>query len=140
MSKLWLIKMGRGLNAARTLKRSHKKQKGKNKRRPKSKIGACQATGIVIVRREIEAKQPNSGKRKCVRVKLRDGTDITVFMPGDHAFEHVDEHDTVLIEGIGGSRGKSKGDLPGVRFKVVKVQGVSLDSLVKGKVQKPIRR
>ena len=135
------ICIGKGLNAARKLKNDRKRLKNKGKQRPKSKLGACQAKGIVIEKREIECKQPNSGKRKCVRVKLiRDGSDVTAFMPGDHAFTYVDEHDEVLLEGIGGSRGKSKGDLPGVRFKVVKVQGIALDSLIKGKVEKPIRR
>jgi small subunit ribosomal protein S12 len=31
------------------------------------------------------------------------------------------------------------GDIPGVRFKVVLVNGVSLDALMKGKKQKPVR-
>jgi len=31
------------------------------------------------------------------------------------------------------------GDLPGVRYKVIAVNGVSLDALLKGKKQKPIR-
>jgi small subunit ribosomal protein S12 len=31
------------------------------------------------------------------------------------------------------------GDLPGVRYKVIMVNGVSLDALIKGKKQKPIR-
>jgi len=31
------------------------------------------------------------------------------------------------------------GDLPGVRYKVIMVNGVSLDALYKGKKQKPVR-
>jgi ABC-type multidrug transport system fused ATPase/permease subunit len=42
----------------------------------------------------------------------------------------------VLISGFG-KRGKSKGDIPGCRFKVVKVSGVSLLALYKGKKEKP---
>jgi small subunit ribosomal protein S12 len=134
--------MGKGINAARSLKRAHKKQKHKkDRRKPHSMIGACQASGVVIDLREIECKQPNSGKRKCARIKLvKSGIDVTAFMPGDRALKKVDEHDTVIVEGIGGSKGKSMGDIPGVRFKIVKVEGISLDALVKGKVQKPVRR
>ena len=48
----------------------------------------------------------------------------------------MDENDEVLIAGFG-KRGKSKGDIPGCRFKVVKVSGVSLLALYKGKKEKP---
>jgi small subunit ribosomal protein S23e len=44
----------------------------------------------------------------------------------------VDENDEVLISGFGRS-GKAKGDIPGVRFKVVKVSGVGLLALWKEK-------
>lgn len=44
--------------------------------------------------------------------------------------------DEVLVAGFG-KKGKSKGDIPGVRFKVVKVAGVSLLALYKGKKEKP---
>jgi small subunit ribosomal protein S23e len=49
---------------------------------------------------------------------------------------YCDENDEVLIAGFGRS-GHSKGDIPGVRFKVVKVAGVSLIALYKGKKEKP---
>ena len=49
---------------------------------------------------------------------------------------HLDTQDEVLIAGFG-KRGKSKGDIPGCRFKVVKVSGVSLLALYKGKKEKP---
>ena len=44
--------------------------------------------------------------------------------------------DEVLISGFG-RKGKAKGDIPGVRFKVVKVASVSLVALFKGKKEKP---
>jgi hypothetical protein len=44
--------------------------------------------------------------------------------------------DEVLIAGFG-RRGHAVGDIPGVRFKVVKVAGVSLLALFKGKKEKP---
>ncbi|MEM2555853.1 MAG: 30S ribosomal protein S12, partial [Candidatus Caldarchaeum sp.] len=60
-------------------------------------------------------------------------------LPGDGALNVVDEHDEVLIEGIGGSMGKSMGDLPGVRYKVIMVNDAPLDLLVTGEVKKPKR-
>ncbi|MHA1648994.1 MAG: 30S ribosomal protein S12, partial [Candidatus Helarchaeota archaeon] len=44
-----------------------------------------------------------------------------------------------LVEGIGGAKGRSIGDLPGVRWKVIKVNNVSLNQLIIGKKEKPIR-
>ncbi|RLG71364.1 MAG: 30S ribosomal protein S12, partial [Thermoprotei archaeon] len=82
----------------------------------------------------------NSAVRKCVRVQLiKNGKIVTAFCPGDGALNFIDEHDEVVIAGIGGTRGRSMGDLPGVRYKVIAVNGVSLDALLKGKKQKPIR-
>ena len=99
-----------------------------------------QARGIVIEKVGIEAKQPNSAIRKCVKVQLiRNGRQITAFAVGDGAINYIDEHDEVLVEGIGGRMGRSYGDIPGVRYKVIKVNNVSLDMLVKGKVEKPMR-
>ena len=48
----------------------------------------------------------------------------------------IDEHDEVIIESIGGPRGKSKGDIPGVRYQVIKVNDQSLDALLRGKIEK----
>ena len=45
----------------------------------------------------------------------------------------------VTVEGIRGRQGRSKGDIPGVRFKVSKVNGISLLELVKGRKEKTVR-
>ena len=50
----------------------------------------------------------------------------------DGCLNFVDENDEVLISGFG-RRGKAKGDIPGVRFKIVKVSGVGLLALWKEK-------
>ena len=56
--------------------------------------GAPQARGIVIEKVGIEAKQPNSAIRKCVRVQLiKNGKQLTAFAPGDGAIGFIDEHD-----------------------------------------------
>jgi small subunit ribosomal protein S12 len=143
--------MGKGINAARQLKKARKKQHW-NDRYYKKRVlhlkeksdplgGVPQARGIVIEKVGIEAKQPNSAIRKCVKIQLiKNGRQITAFAPGNHAIGFVDEHDEVVVEGIGGRMGRSYGDIPGVRFKVIKVNDVSLDQLVKGKIEKPMRR
>lgn len=102
--------------------------------------GVPQARGIVLEKVGVEAKQPNSAIRKCVKVQLiKNGRQVTAFAVGDGAINYIDEHDEVLIEGIGGRMGRSYGDIPGVRFKVIKVNNVSLDMLVKGRAEKPVR-
>jgi len=143
--------MGRGLYTARKMRRDRKKFRWSDryyKRRVlrlKEKAdpleGAPQARGIVIEKVGIEAKQPNSAIRKCVKVQLiKNGRQVTAFAPGNNAISFIDEHDEVIIEGIGGRMGRSMGDIPGVRYKVVKVNGVSLQELIKGKIEKPMRR
>jgi small subunit ribosomal protein S23e len=57
---------------------------------------------------------------------------VTAFVPNDGCLNFVDENDEVLISGFG-RKGKAKGDIPGVRFKVVKVSGVGLLALWKEK-------
>ncbi len=102
--------------------------------------GSPQARGIVLEKVGVESRQPNSAVRKCVRIQLiKNGKQITAFLPGDGALNFVDEHDEVIVEGIGGPMGKAIGDLPGVRWKVVKINGVSLNALMTGKKQKPVR-
>lgn len=102
--------------------------------------GSPMARGIVLEKVGVESKQPNSAIRKCVRTQLiKNGRVITAFLPGDGALNVVDEHDEVLVEGIGGSRGGAMGDIPGVRWRVITINGVSLKQLVLGKKEKPMR-
>ena len=85
----------------------------------------------------IEAKQPNSAIRKCARVQLiKNGKKIAAFVPHDGCLNYIDENDEVLVAGFG-RRGHAVGDIPGVRFKLVKVAGVSLLALFKEKKEKP---
>jgi small subunit ribosomal protein S12 len=139
-----------GLYAARTLRkkklrfkwsqREFKRRMLDLKRKTDPLEGAPRARGIVLEKVGVESRQPNSAVRKCVRVQLvKNGKVVTAFVPGDGGLNFIDEHDEVIIEGIGGPKGKSMGDIPGVRFKVVLVNGVSLDALMKGKKQKPVR-
>lgn len=68
--------------------------------------------------RGVEAKQPNSAIRKCVRVQLiKNGKKITAFVPRDGSLNYIEENDEVLVAGFG-RKGHAVGDIPGVRFKV----------------------
>lgn len=75
-----------------------------------------------------------------MRIQLvKNGKQVTAFLPGDGALNFVDEHDEVLVQGISGSMGRSMGDIPGVRWTVFKVNDVSLNELVYGRKEKPQR-
>jgi len=137
-----------GLFAGRVLKAKKKKQRwsiSTYKRRElgldrKSNpfAGAPQARGIVLEKVGIEAKQPNSAVRKCARVQLiKNGKSITAFLPRDGAMNFIDEHDEVHVEGMGATQGGAMGDIPGVRFKIFKVNDTSLKELISGKKEKP---
>jgi len=102
--------------------------------------GAPMARGIVLEKVGVESRQPNSAVRKCVRVQLiKNGKQVTAFVPGDGALNYINEHDEVIIARIGGPQGKSLGDIPGVKFQVIKVNGVSLKAILQGKKAKPTR-
>ena len=99
--------------------------------------GKSQAKGIVLEKVQKEAKQPNSAMRKCCKVQLtKNAKMVTAFIPGNLAQKFIDEHDEVLIERIGGKQGRSKGDIPGVRFQVIKVNDQPLRRLWKGEIEK----
>ena len=142
--------MAKGLFTARALKNKRQKFRWSDRyyRRRIEKLkeksdpleGSAQARGIVLEKVGIEAKQPNSAIRKCVKIQLiKNGRQVTAFAVGDGAINFIDEHDEVLIEGIGGRMGRSYGDIPGVRFKVIKVNNVSLAEMARGRKEKPIR-
>ena len=102
--------------------------------------GAPQARGLVISKREIERRKPSSGLAKAVRVQLiKNNVQVTAFVPGYNAIQHINEHDEVLIESIGGAQGGAMGDTPGLKYKVIGVNGVALSEILSGKKQKPAR-
>ncbi len=145
--------MGRkttGLNAAKMLVRRRKKGRwmDSNYKRKALKLkeksdplrGSSQARGIVLEKIQLEAKQPNSAMRKCVRVQLiKNSKQVTAFAPGNGAIKFIDEHDEIIVECIGGRKGRAKGDIPGVRWQVIKVNDQSLNALIRGKIEKARR-
>ncbi len=102
--------------------------------------GAPMASGIVLEKRVVEQKQPSSGLIKCVRIRLiKNGKQITAFVPRTGAINHIAEHDQVVVAGSGGSQGGPIGSIPGVKWNVIKVNGISLEQIRIGKKQKPVR-
>lgn len=102
--------------------------------------GAPQAKGIVVAKKGIEQKQPHSGIIKVVRVQLiKNGKEITAFVPKSGAINFINEHDEVIVEGVGGSQGGPVGSQHGLRWKVIKVNNLPLSELLRGKVKKVAR-
>ena len=136
-----------GLMNAKKFMKSRKKfrwqQKAYKKRVLNLKVkadpleGASQAKGIVISKFQKEARQPNSAMRKCCKVQLiKNGISVGAFIPGNLAQKYIDEHDEVIIERIGGRMNRSSGDIPGIRFAVIKVNDQPLHLLWQGKIEK----
>lgn len=99
--------------------------------------GAPQAKGIVLEKRVVEQKQPSSGLIKCVRVRLiKNGKLVTAFVPRTGAINHITEHDQVTLEGLGGSQGGSVGSMSGLKWRVCKVNDISLEMIRTGRKQK----
>jgi small subunit ribosomal protein S12 len=136
-----------GLKSAKKLEKTRKKFRWKDRQYKVKTLnlyaksdpleGANQAKGIVLQKVQKEAKQPNSAMRKCAKVQLtKNGRQVTAFIPGNLGQKFIDEHDEVMIQRIGGKQGRSKGDIPGVRFSIIKVNDQPLHRLVTGKIQK----
>jgi len=142
--------MGYGEFAGRDLRKRRKRQRWLKKpwKRKKLKLkerfdpleGSMMAKGIVLEKKSLEQKQPHSGLIKCVKVQLiKNGKTITAFAPRTGAINYIDEHDEVTVDGLGGSQRGQMGSIPGVRYKVIKVNGVDLQMLVQKRKEKPKR-
>ena len=136
-----------GLMSARKLMKSSRKFKWRQKAYKKRMLGlrekadplegSSQAKGIVISKFQKEERQQNSAMRKCCKVQLiKNSIQVGAFIPGNLAQKFIDEHDEVIIERIGGRMNRSKGDIPGIRFMVIKVNDQPLHLLWKGKIEK----
>lgn len=107
----------KGIRTARKLKKHRQEQRWNDKRYKKTNLGtrwkadpfggACMAKGIVLEKmynfrtieifllflllRGVEAKQPNSAIRKCVRVQLiKNSKKITAFVPNDGCLNFIE--------------------------------------------------
>ncbi|MCR4412497.1 MAG: 30S ribosomal protein S12 [Thermoguttaceae bacterium] len=104
----------------------------RKKRRPQHRstkapvLDRCpQKRGVCLQVKTMTPKKPNSALRKITRVRLSNGKEVTVYIPGEG--HNLQEHSIVLVRG-----GRIR-DLPGVRYQVVRG---TLDALgVEGRQQ-----
>ncbi|HZW36708.1 MAG TPA: 30S ribosomal protein S12 [Candidatus Deferrimicrobiaceae bacterium] len=89
---------------------------GREQVRSKSKSPALkrspQKRGVCVKVATMTPKKPNSALRKVARVRLTNGVEVTVYIPGEG--HNLQEHSVVLIRG-----GRVK-DLPGVRYHIIR--------------------
>ena len=98
------------------------------------------AKGLVLQKFVLQQKQPHSGLIKCVRVQLiKNGKVVGAFVPYDGSINMIEEHDEVTIQGLGGSQRGQMGCIPGLKYKVIAVNGADIFQVVKGKKEKPKR-
>lgn len=74
--------------------------------------GSPQKRGVCTRVYTTTPKKPNSALRKVARVRLTNGEEVTVYIPGEG--HNLQEHSVVLVRG-----GRVK-DLPGVRYHMVR--------------------
>ena len=114
------------MNCAHKLKNTRKKNKfaGKskskpsNKRHKKSKYVNSHYKATILDKIGVKSKQPNFAIRKCFRAQLiSTGEIITAFIPFDGTSNWIDdEYSPILVERYR----KCIGDIPGVKYKVIK--------------------
>jgi small subunit ribosomal protein S12 len=106
------------------LVRKRRRQKRKFTKAPV--LDQCpQKQGVCLQVRTMTPKKPNSALRKITRVRLSNGKEVTVYIPGEG--HNLQEHSIVLV------RGGRVRDLPGVRYQVIRG---ALDTLgVEGRKQ-----
>ena len=90
-----------------------KRRKSKRSQSKAPVLDQCpQRRGVCLQVRTMTPKKPNSALRKITRVRLSNGKEVTVYIPGEgHSLQ---EHSIVLV------RGGRVRDLPGVRYQVVR--------------------
>jgi len=91
-------------------------RKGRRQLKAKSKapaLGSCpQRRGVCLQVMTRTPKKPNSALRKVAKVRLSNGREIIVYIPGEG--HNLQEHLTVLV------RGGRVRDLPGVRYHIIR--------------------
>jgi small subunit ribosomal protein S12 len=93
------------------LVRKGRKAKAKNKKSPA--LDKCpQRKGICKSVYTTKPRKPNSSMKKIAKVRLTNGKEVVVYIPGEG--HNLQEHSVVLIQG-GGIR-----DLSGVNYRIVR--------------------
>ena len=108
-----LVRRGRGLkpkkDKAPALRFTSNALKGRLTRLEK---GNPQKRGVCTQVKTMTPKKPNSALRKIARVRLSNGKEVTVYIPGEG--HNLQEHSIVLVRGV------RVRDLPGVRYHIVR--------------------
>ena len=124
----------------RLLKKSWKRKKFKLKQKYDAVGCVPMAKGLVLAKGVLQQKQPHSGLIKTVKVQLiKNGKTVGAYVPYDGAINFIEEHDEVLIQGLGGSQRGQMGCIPGLKYRVIAVNGADLYQVTKGKKEKPKR-
>ena len=91
-------------------------RKGRHTAKAKSKSPALESNpqkrGTCVQVKVMTPKKPNSALRKVARVRLSNGRETGVYIPGEG--HNLQEHSIVLI------RGGRVRDLPGIRYHVIR--------------------
>ncbi|XP_030638599.1 small ribosomal subunit protein uS12m [Chanos chanos] len=96
-----------------TLNQMHRKGKpSPPPPKPSATFGRPQLKAVVLKTMIRKPKKPNSANRKCARVRLSNGKEAVVFIPGEG--HNLQEHNVVLVQG-----GRTQ-DLPGVKLTVIR--------------------
>jgi small subunit ribosomal protein S12 len=124
----------------RLLKKTWKRRKFKLKQKYDAVGCVPMAKGLVLAKGVLQQKQPHSGLIKTVKVQLiKNGKTVGAYVPYDGAINFIEEHDEVLIQGLGGSQRGQMGCIPGLKYRVIAVNGADLYQVTKGKKEKPKR-
>jgi small subunit ribosomal protein S12 len=92
------------------VRRGRKKQVAKTKSPVLER--SPQRKGVCLQVKTTTPKKPNSALRKIARVRLTNGKEVTVYIPGEG--HNLQEHSIVMV------RGGRVRDLPGVRYHIVR--------------------
>lgn len=93
------------------LVRKGRRSKGQRSKSP-ALVNCPQRRGTCLLVRIMRPKKPHSAERKVARVRLTNGREITVYIPGEgHTLQ---PHSVVLV------RGGRVRDLPGVRYHIIR--------------------
>ncbi len=91
-------------------------RRGRVEQKSKSKSPVLESNpfkkGVCLAVKTMTPKKPNSALRKIARVRLSNGKEVTVYIPGEG--HNLQEHSIVLV------RGGRVRDLPGVRYHIVR--------------------
>ena len=97
-----------------TINQLVRKARDKKRKRVKAPaLASCpQRRGVCLKVYTRTPKKPNSALRKVARVKLTNGNEVVVYIPG--IGHNLQEHSVVLVEG------RRVKDLPGVKYHIVR--------------------